>query len=498
MPRTPTADAVQDRVRELGGQIASAHQTAQQAWTKFDETRKAVVEDAAAASDPGSPAFQAAEAASKAYDQAAHDLNRLREARDKLIELAAPREPGSDGNHPSDGPAGFTVGDTLLAELREMAGRRALQSEDYKTLKQRGAFNVTGRKSVEAVLIRRAAEVLDEDTGEMLNPSRDALREAIRSGDIGRMATLVTGASQTSGGALVTPDRLPGLTVPLRTRPLRLVDLITVGDTNSDEVSYVSMTGFTNNAAETAEATAATGTSGTKPESALALAENTTSVRTVAHWIPATKRSLADAGQLRTLIEQILRLGLDLRLDQQIATGDGVGENLRGVYNTVGIGAVTRRIPATNNTLTPETVLDVIHRAITVVRLAFFEPNAIGIHPTDFESVRLQRSGKQAVANVNGGAAGTYAEGDYLMGDPITGDRVTIWGLTPVVSAAFTQGLPVVGDWTQMVLWLREGTQVLASDSHNDFFVRNLVAILAEFRAALGCLAPVAFATAAL
>jgi hypothetical protein len=83
------------------------------------------------------------------------------------------------------------------------------------------------------------------------------------------------------------------------------------------------------------------------------------------------------------------------------------------------------------------------------------------------------------------------------MGDPMTGDRVTIWGLRPS-SAAFTQGLPVVGDWTQMVLWLREGTQVLASDSHNDFFVRNLVAILAEFRAALGCLAPVAFATAAL
>jgi Phage capsid family len=55
-----------------------------------------------------------------------------------------------------------------------------------------------------------------------------------------------------------------------------------------------------------------------------------------------------------------------------------------------------------------------------------------------------------------------------------------------------------VGDWTQMVMWLREGTQVLASDSHNDYFVRNLVAILAEFRAAVGVLAPAAFCTAAL
>jgi hypothetical protein len=75
-----------------------------------------------------------------------------------------------------------------------------------------------------------------------------------------------------SGGALVVPQRLPGITVPLPHRPLRLLDLITVGQTDSDAVSYVEMTGFTNNAAETAEATAASGTSGTKPESALALA----------------------------------------------------------------------------------------------------------------------------------------------------------------------------------------------------------------------------------
>jgi hypothetical protein len=38
----------------------------------------------------------------------------------------------------------------------------------------------------------------------------------------------------------------------------------------------------------------------------------------------------------------------------------------------------------------------------------------------------------------------------------------------------------------------------MASDSHADFFIRNLVAILGELRAAFGVLRPAAFATAAL
>jgi hypothetical protein len=37
------------------------------------------------------------------------------------------------------------------------------------------------------------------------------------------------------------------------------------------------------------------------------------------------------------------------------------------------------------------------------------------------------------------------------------------------------------------------GANILVSDSHSDFFIRNLVAILAEMRAAFGVLRPAAF-----
>jgi hypothetical protein len=55
-----------------------------------------------------------------------------------------------------------------------------------------------------------------------------------------------------------------------------------------------------------------------------------------------------------------------------------------------------------------------------------------------------------------------------------------------------------VGDLRQMVIWDREQAAITATDSHNDFFIRNLVAILAELRAAFGIIRPSALVKVAL
>jgi HK97 family phage major capsid protein len=47
-----------------------------------------------------------------------------------------------------------------------------------------------------------------------------------------------------------------------------------------------------------------------------------------------------------------------------------------------------------------------------------------------------------------------------------------------------------VGDFRKCVLWEREGASIQVSDSHANFFIRNMVAILAEMRAAFGILQP--------
>ena len=113
------------------------------------------------------------------------------------------------------------------------------------------------------------------------------------------------------------------------------VFLITIGTTESDSVEFVRQTGFTNNAAPVAEATSTT--TGTKPESSLAFAKVPEAVKTIAHWMAATRKALADAGQLTTIIDGQLRFGLQFVLENQVIKGDGTGENFTGILNTPSI-----------------------------------------------------------------------------------------------------------------------------------------------------------------
>ena len=51
----------------------------------------------------------------------------------------------------------------------------------------------------------------------------------------------------------------------------------------------------------------------------------------------------------------------------------------------------------------------------------------------------------------------------------------------------------MVADFRKAVMWDREATQVYVTDSHSDFFTRNILVFLAEMRAAFGVLRPSAF-----
>lgn len=287
----------------------------------------------------------------------------------------------------------------------------------------------------------------------------------------GGLKTLLTGAGATSAGALVDSEFLGLRDMGTFQRPLTIRDIITNGSTMSDVVDYVRITGFTNAAAPVAEATATGGSTGAKPESTLTFLTISEPVKTVAHWIPATRRSLADAGQLRTYIDGFLRYGLEEELEDQILTGDGVGENFTGILNVSG----------TQTQAWDTDLLTTLRRARTKVRLnGRAAPTAYVLHPNDWEDLDLLQDNE----------ARYYFGGPSVLGSP------RIWGLPVVESEGMTEGTGVVGDWRQAVLWDREMANVLMSDSHLDFFIRNMIAILAELRAAFGVLRPSAFVEA--
>jgi HK97 family phage major capsid protein len=277
------------------------------------------------------------------------------------------------------------------------------------------------------------------------------------------MKALITGASATSGGALVSADVKPLVELPFR--PLTIRDIITNGRTGSDTVEYPRVTGYTNNAAPTAEAT--TTSNGTKPESAMALERVSESVKTIAHWIPVTKRALADAPQLQTFINAFLIQGLAEELEDQIISGDGTGENFLGIANQPGIGS---QAFDTN-------IIRTARKARTKVRTEGRKnATAYVFHPTDWEAYDLSIDNE----------ARYYFGGPQVLGTP------RLWGLPVVESEGATAGTGYVGYWPGAVVWDREQANIRMSDSHANFFIQNLVAILAELRAAFGLLFPAA------
>jgi HK97 family phage major capsid protein len=287
---------------------------------------------------------------------------------------------------------------------------------------------------------------------------------------------LVTGASPTSGGALLVPD-FRGLQVGTDAfqRPLMLRDLVTPGTTTSDLVEYVRVTGVTNNAAPTAEAT--TTSNGTKPESAIATVKIQTPVRTIAHWIPITKRALSDAAQVRTLIDSFLEYGLEEELEDQMIGGDGTGENFSGLASTSGVQAQAYDTSLLITLRKSKTKVRTIGRSI---------PTGFVVNPADVESLDLltDLQGRYYF----GGPSGTLANAG-LAGATTS----PLWNLPVIESEATPAGVAYVGDWRKCVLWDREQSSITMSDSHGNFFIQNIVAILAEMRAAFGVIQPNAF-----
>jgi len=298
------------------------------------------------------------------------------------------------------------------------------------------------------------------------------------------LKSLFTGTSDTSGGAFVETDHT-GIVEMLGRRPLTIRDLISVRRTGSDTVDYVRQTSHTNAAAPVPEATTsaaptAPGTAGAlvqaagggyKPEGAWAFERDSATVKTIAEWVPATKRSLADVAQLEGLINDELAADLAETEENQILSGDGTGENLAGILHTSGTQAQTF------STDIFETTRKAITKARTVGRVV---PNAIGLNPTDQETIDLARDGNDRF----------FGAGPFAFGPK------TLWGYPTFESEAIPAGTGIVADWSKAVLWDREQATVTMTDSHADFFTRNLVAILAEERVAFAVTRPTAFVIA--
>lgn len=303
-----------------------------------------------------------------------------------------------------------------------------------------------------------------------------------------RQKALLVGGSSTSVGGFVVPDRTD-IVEMLGRRPLTIRDLISVRRTTSDTVEYVKQLAHTNAAAPVAEATSSAAPTapggagalvldangGYKPEGAWTFQKATAVVKTIAEWVPATKRALADVAALEGLINDELAADLQETEETQILTGNGTGENLQGILTTSGIQ--TTAAVATNDATWFGSFRTAKRLARTVGRV---NPTAVVVNPVQGEKIDTAKDSQNRF----------YGPGPFF-----AEDQRRLWGMPVIESEAVAAGTALVGDFSKAVLWDREQSTVSVSDSHADFFIRNLVAILAEERVAFAVVRPSAFVT---
>ena len=268
-------------------------------------------------------------------------------------------------------------------------------------------------------------------------------------------ANKALGSGAGSAGTLVVPDRLPGILMP-GLRRLTIRQLMAQGRTGSNSIEYVRENVFTNGAAPVAEGAL-------KPESQLTFTKETANVRTIAHWIQASRQIMDDAQMLESYVNNRLMYGLALKEEEQLLSGDGTGDNLLGV-NAVAAAYDTAL------DVVGDTRADKLAHAIFQVTESEFEASGVVLNPRDWHQIALLKD----------------ENGNYIFGGPQAFASNLIWGLPVVPTKAQALGTFTTGafDMASQV-WDRMDASVEISREDRDNFVKNMLTILCEERLAL-------------
>jgi len=276
------------------------------------------------------------------------------------------------------------------------------------------------------------------------------------------------GSPQNPVDTIVQADRLPGI-VPGAFRSLNVLDFVPMGVTGSNQIEYTREASWTNSGAETKEGAS-------KPESALTFELVNDPVRTIAHFIRASKQVLDDAPMLQSYIDRRMRHGLQARLQSQILKGNGTSPNISGLSAS---GRHTAFTPETG-----EIALDSLNRAKYAIIGADYQPNVIIMNPADFGAIERLKS----TTSSNDYAAGGGAALSYING----GMTPLFWGLPVVTSNDVASGKFYMMDSNAIQLFMRQGVTVEMFEQDADNVTKNLLTIRAEMRGALAVYTPLA------
>jgi HK97 family phage major capsid protein len=258
-------------------------------------------------------------------------------------------------------------------------------------------------------------------------------------------------------------ERRPGL-VEGAFRVFTIEDLLVSIPTSSNAIDWVRENVFTNNAAEVAEG-------GQIAQSSITFTAETMPVQNVAHFVKITRQLAMDNAALAAYINRRMVYGVNMRVEQQLVSGNGTTPNLSGLTkagNFTAHGYTAASLTALG--LSPTNRFDLIGKMIGDCALADYPADVIVLNTADWWNLRLTKD----------------SQGRYILGDPGSAVPPMLFGLPVVASNAMTADNVWVGSLQQAATkHEREGIALDLSDSDENNFQLGLVSVRAMRRLAL-------------
>lgn len=314
---------------------------------------------------------------------------------------------------------------------------------------QKRAFQVNSDNSIDGEIkskfddknVKSAFEVMKNNSSSSVNIEVKAVGTMMLASYVGDRLT--TEVDRTISKA---PSRMP-----------LFRNLINVSTIKGNKVTWVNKEANEGGAGMTAEGAK-------KSQVSWTYTEESADVKKVTEFIKVSKEALDDLDFLRSEINSELIEGVELKLDEQISSGDGTGLNLKGILPQVPVFNVTGT--PLDKSVSNANKRDVLRSAVALIRKNRFNANYIIINPMDGATMELEKG----------------TDGHYIL-PPFTSVDGTKVGATLVVeNEAIAEGEFLAGDFTKSNLRIKEDININVGYSDDDF-VKNLVTILAEMRA---------------
>lgn len=183
------------------------------------------------------------------------------------------------------------------------------------------------------------------------------------------------------------------------------------------------------------------------------------SAKKVTAFIKTSKENLDDIDWMAGEIEKELRYQIEIKVSQQLLSGDGIGENLTGLDFYAG-GYVLTGISTAN----PNNA-DAIYASMTQIKTLNFTPTLGVMNPVDIANMNLQKA----------------VDGHYILPPFTSTNGTVINGLRIQEENELPVGYLLMGDMSRFQVAVREGITI-EYGWENDDFTRNMVTILGEMR----------------